>query len=201
MILWQPIPGETPIDDVSKHNIKGNRSRADLNAAEARNLLEAAIKYLAAKPSRHRAPFTMRWVKQLHREIFGHVWSWAGSFRSTQTKFGVPVSQIERDLDNLLRDLEQWSSSGMPWLEQAGRLHHRAVAIEPFVNGNGHWARMLTNIWLKQHDQPITQWPSDLNDQTENRQQYLQAIRQADGHDLESLIAMHQRYSLKSPVQ
>ena len=195
MIVWKSIPGETPINDVPQLKIKGLGSRADLNIAEAQNLLSATIKYLAAKPSHRQAPFTVTWGRQLHREMLGHVWGWAGSFRNTQTNIGVPAPQIETDLHNLLIDLEQWPSSDMPWPEQAGRLHHRAVAIHPFVNGNGRWARMLANIWLKQHDQPITQWPSDLNDQTKIRQQYLQAIRQADAHHLEPLIALHRQYS------
>ena len=194
-ILWKPIPGETPIDDLSQLKIKGIRSRADLNVAEARNLLEAAIKYLAAKPSHRLAPFTATWTKQLHREMLGHVWGWAGSFCTTQTNIGVPVPLIETNLHNLLNDLKQWPSSDMPWPEQAARLHHRAVAIHPFANGNGRWARMLANVWLKQHDQPITQWPSDLNDQTKIRQQYLKAIRRSDTHDLEPLIALHRRFS------
>ena len=34
-------------------------------------------------------------------------------------------------------------------LEQAVLIHHRAVQIHPFRNGNGRWSRMLSNIWLR----------------------------------------------------
>ena len=40
--------------------------------------------------------------------------------------------------------------------EQAVLLHHRAVQIHPFENGNGRWSRLLANIWLKKHAHPIT---------------------------------------------
>lgn len=47
----------------------------------------------------------------------------------------------------------------------AAEFHHRAVWVHPFEDGNGRWARLLANIWLMQHDQPVTIWPAtDLRD-------------------------------------
>ena len=73
---------------------------------------------------------------------------------------------------------------GMRLLEQAVRLHHRAVRIHPFPNGNGRWARMLANIWLKRHGQPITAWPEEtIGTRSVVRDEYLAAIRAADEGD------------------
>lgn len=56
MTDWATRPGETPIDDVSGLIARGVKSRQELNVAEADNIREVIIKYLAAKPSRDLAP-------------------------------------------------------------------------------------------------------------------------------------------------
>lgn len=47
----------------------------------------------------------------------------------------------------------------MDVVERAARLHHRAVEIHPFVNGNGRWARTLSNIYLVNQRSPYVAWP------------------------------------------
>ena len=79
MTGWQTLPGETPIDDISGLKVKGVTTRSELNKIEAENIRKAVVKYLAAKPSRRTAPFDLPWVLQLHREMFGDVWAWAGT--------------------------------------------------------------------------------------------------------------------------
>ena len=93
------------------------------------------------------APFDFVWALQLHKEMFGQVWTWAGSTRKIDLNLGVPWQQVEIQLYDLLLRLPYWKD--MPLFEQAARLHHGAVAIHPFENGNGRWSRMLANIWLK----------------------------------------------------
>lgn len=54
----------------------------------------------------------------------------------------------------------------------------RGVAIHPFLNGNGRWARMLANIWLKRNGHPITEWPeATISFKSVIRDEYLAAIR------------------------
>lgn len=190
---WTPIPGETPIDDLSGLIDKRIITRAQLSEAEARNILTATIKYLAAPPSEQSAPFDLRWIKKLHAEMFGEVWDWGGKLRRTQTNIGVAPHAIETGLAELLADLMAWRESDMPLIEQAVRLHHRAVLIHPFPNGNGRWSRMIADIWLLQHGgKPIT-WPADINGESPIRDEYLKALRQADDYDLKPLLAMYQR--------
>jgi len=38
MAVWKPIPGETPIDDISGLKPKGVTTRAQFNDVEARNI-------------------------------------------------------------------------------------------------------------------------------------------------------------------
>ena len=71
--------------------------------------------------------------------------------RTAELNIGVPPHRIDVDLKNLMDDLAFWRESGeMDLIEQVARLHHRSVAIHPFLNGNGRWSRLLANIFLKQ---------------------------------------------------
>ena len=140
---------------------RGCARRAELNRAEAENIREAVVKYLAAKPSRRSAPFTLEWTKRLHKQMFGDVWKWAGAFRRENLNLGCDWHQVPMQLQALLDDLEFWEGQGDAFLDQSVWLHHRSVRIHPFSNGNGRVARMLANIWLKRRGQAITMWPEE----------------------------------------
>ncbi len=99
-------------------------------------------------------------------------------------------------LQALLDDVVFWQEHGEDILEQAVRLHHRAVSIHPFLNGNGRWARMLANIWLKRHGQSITEWPEETMGSTSViRDEYLAAIRAADAGDEQRLVFLLRRFT------
>ena len=196
---WDPVPDETPIDPsglIPKHIV----TRADLSVAEAKNVHKAAVKYLAARPTSRRAPFNLQWVYKLHREMFGEVWAWAGTRRTGSLNLGVEHYLIDTSLQQMLDDLVYWRDhAGMPVIEQAARLHHTAVHIHPFLNGNGRWSRMLANIWLKQMRAPLTMWPDQLlGVASVIRAEYIDCIKAADHNDLAPLIAMHLRYTEKA---
>ena len=194
MSPWETIPGETPID-ISGLKIKGVTNRRELNIVEAANIRKAVVKYLAAKPSRRAASFTFDWCLQLHGEMFGDVWQWAGEVRTRDLNLGIPHHQVRGKLNGLLKDLECWPGFGMEVVEQATRLHFRAVDIHPFENGNGRWSRMLANIWLQLNDHPPIVWPEEvIGTESVVRNEYLAAIRSADAGDYQPLIAMHRRY-------
>lgn len=196
MAVWKSIPGETPIDDISGLKLKGVTIRAQLNDVEARNIRKAVMRYLATKPSRRQAPFTLEWCYKLHRQMFDEVWRWAGQRRSTELNIGVPPHRIDVDLKNLMDNLAFWREKGeMDIIEQVARLHHRAVFIHPFLNGNGRWSRLLANIFLKQSMDKVTIWPEEtVGNASIIREEYLAAVRSADNGDYSQLIALHRRY-------
>lgn len=187
-----PIRGQTPLDDVSGLRIKSIRTTGELNAAEAENIRKATLRYLASKPSSRVARFDVAWLLRLHKQMFGEVWTWAGTLRTGETNIGSPPHQIETDLHNLIADLGEWKTSGMPLTEQAARLHHAAVRIHPFPNGNGRWSRMLANIWLKLNGAEPTEWPeTTIGTASTVRDEYLEAVRAADRGDIAPLLALH----------
>jgi Fic-DOC domain mobile mystery protein B len=195
MPIFEPVPGETPIDDVSGLKIRGITTRAELSEFEARNIAKATLKYLAARPSRRSAKFDLPWCLKLHQEMFGEVWAWAGKVRTGELSIGVKFYLIQEQLAAVLQDLESWTGFGMGLVEQSARLHHRAVLIHPFQNGNGRWARMLANIWLKRERAPIIAWPERIIDQTSViRSRYIAAIQAADRHKYDALIGLHREF-------
>jgi Fic-DOC domain mobile mystery protein B len=195
MSVWGLLPGETPID-VSGLKRKEIGTRAELNRAEAENIRKAVVRYLAARPSHRAAPFTLSWKTRLHKQMFGDVWKWAGVFRRENLNIGCDWHQVPIQLQALLDDLAFWEEQGVAWLDQATRLLHRAVWVHPFPNGNGRWARMLANIWLKRHGHPITEWPEEtIGSSRVVREEYLAAIRAADHGDEGPLRELHRRFT------
>ena len=82
-------------------------------------------------------------------------------------------------------------------LIKAGLAHIHFLTIHPFEDGNGRWARLLANIWLMQHDQPVTIWPATDLRETESpiRGEYIAAMKQADLRNYGPLIDLHKRFS------
>lgn len=60
----------------------------------------------------------------------------------------------------------------------ASRAHHGLVAIHPFVDGNGHTARLLMNLVLLRHGYP----PACLR--VEDRPRYYDALEMAGHGDM-----------------
>ena len=192
MSPWQPVEGETPID-LSDLKVRV-KTRAELNALEFVNISKAIAKYLSAKPSRRMAPFNIEWCGKLHRQMFGDVLRRAGEFRTSDTNIGVPHGQVEPMLHNLMENLPHWKDR--PLVEQAADLHHQAVAIHPFANGNGRWSRLLANIWLRRHAHPVIRWPEEtIGSQSPIRRRYLDAIRAADAGNLCPLVELHETHA------
>lgn len=188
--------GQTPIDDISGLRDRSLRTQSQLNEAEAENIRTAVIRYLAVRPTRKAAPFDMGWFSKLHAEMFGRVWSWAGVFRKRELNIGSPPHLIGVHLQELVDDLNYWHGAGVPLLEQGVRLHHRSVQVHPFLNGNGRWARMLCNVWLRREGGPMIVWPDTTIGKTSTiRSEYLDALRAADRGDLSILLRLHERYA------
>ena len=108
---------------------------------------------------------------------------------------GIAWHLVPEQILSLTLDLPRWGNSGMSLLEQAAQLHYRAVWIHPFENGNGRWARLLANIWLRRHEAPLVVWPEDMSQQESPiRNDYLEALNAADNGDFSSLLELHRQY-------
>ena len=187
-------PGETPIDDVSELKVSVG-TRGELNHLEAANILTATIKHLGRVPTAAEAPFDFGWLRQVHRDMFGQVWGWAGRLRRHDVNIGVPWPQVETRLYDLCERLPYWSA--MPAVEAAALLHWELVVIHPFHNGNGRWSRLVSNVRLLMTAGRVVVWPSDVERvESPVRGEYLAALKQADAGRFEPLNELHERFAV-----
>ncbi len=192
---WSSKPGETPLEDLSGLRLKiVNPAREQVERFEAMNISKAREKYFIRKITHRRAPFDLPWIIKLHKEMLADVWDWAGEFRKTNKSVGVDKHQINIQLIQMLNDLSAWPKMNMDILEQAVKLHHRSVQIHPFENGNGRWARMLCDIWLRKNAKPSIEWPVTLEKESPIRAEYIRALKAADNMDERPLLELHKRY-------
>ncbi|HLD50145.1 MAG TPA: mobile mystery protein B [bacterium] len=186
--------GQTPIDDISglKLNIT---TQGELNRAEYENYRKANQKYRLEKITSKLAPFTFDWLCQLHSEILGDVWAWAGEIRKSEKTIGFLHHKIGSGIHQLLYELGQWEKEKIQASEIAVRLHFRLVTIHPFENGNGRWARLATNIYLRKNGLHFINWPAQTDEIKTFRPDYIEALRQAEKENLDPLRSLHAKYS------
>lgn len=186
---------DTPFDS-SGLLLTSVKTLADLDNVEFQHISKVYLKYLAARPTARQAPFTYAWLLLLHKEMFGKVWGWAGEIRLTEKTIGIAPEKIPEQLGSLVMDIEHWSDNDQ--LFNATTIHHRAVQIHPFENGNGRWARLLANIWLARTGCPVVEWPeAEFKGNVHPlRAAYVDALRQADNYNIGPLLELHKRYCL-----
>jgi len=142
--------------------------------------------------SKRRNLLSREFIVTLHERMFGDTWRWAGEFRKTEKNIGVAPEAIEVEIKKLCEDTEaQLKEKSRSIDEIAARFHHRLVYIHPFPNGNGRFARTMTDLLLVQHDSERFTWGAgDLSsDTSEVRKRYISALRAADGRKYSELFA------------
>jgi len=189
------IDDATPFGDVSGLKLPNNKvyTLNEVYEKEAENIANATIKYLSAPPSKREATFSYGWMMDLHNEMFGDVWDWAGKLRKIELSIGIKAYLVPMELKKLCDDMAYWDKNKtFDVFETATRIHHRAVQIHPFQNGNGRWSRMLANIYLRQNGKMPVRWQEDLlAKENPKRSEYIEALKKADNGDYNDLIELH----------
>lgn len=185
--------GATPLDPDEREGLLylHVETRQELNTLEQQNIL-LGLKWLA-KQRKYRDYLSEDFACELHRQLFGKVWRWAGKFRKTEKNIGIDPLHIGVQLRLLLDDARYWVEHGTFNREEfAAHFHHRLVSIHPFPNGNGRHARIMTDVILERVlHQPAVEWGAGaLLDDNAHRQGYLAALRAADQHNYAALIAI-----------
>ncbi len=175
--------GATPLDpdEIEGLRFKHVETRGELNQLEQQNI-QNGLKWLERQKSIPEI-LSESFIRRLHKELFGNVWSWAGRFRLTGKYLGVDPTVIGVELRNLLDDTNYWiEHDTFDRLEFAARFHHRLVQIHAFPNGNGRHARIMTDVVLERllGEQRLGWGNTSLDDQGKVRMAYIGALRQAD---------------------
>ena len=161
--------------------------RRELNEAEQENIVRGQGWALG----RRRVLLSEKFVRELHRQMLGDVWRWAGRFRTSERNIGIDHWEIPVALRHLLDDVKAWMECNTyPPDEIAVRFHHRLVQIHPFPNGNGRHSRLMADLLVMQLGRERFSWGREsLRDAGVARGRYIQALRSADHHDIGLLLA------------
>lgn len=183
--------GVTPLDPDELDGLKFKHvaTRGELDQLEQACITEG-LKWL--NKQKNPDVLSEAFVLELHKRLFGSVWKWAGTFRRTEKNIGVDPIQIAIQLRQLLDDAKYWiEHDTYSPKELAARFHHKLVFIHPFPNGNGRHARIMADAVLtKLLNEPAMDWAGGYRQEAMNkrRNQYIAALRAADGHDISALL-------------
>jgi Fic-DOC domain mobile mystery protein B len=192
-VQYHYIAGQTPLDEEEKRAlIPSLITREDLNAFEQENILEARQWAMQQATLSKLDVFTEKFLLNLHKRMFGHVWKWAGTFRKTNKNIGVDRLCIITELHQLLGDALYWSDhKTYPISDLAVIFHHRLVKIHLFPNGNGRHARMCADVIVAKFNGEKLSWGGnlDLTRPDDLRTLYIAALRDADTGHYQPLLA------------
>ena len=142
--------GETPIDedmrDFLTERYQDIVTKDELNLAESENIFEA-MEWLQDHPfDTPNEMLNQVALRDLHRQMFHLVWTWAGQIRTRETNMGIDPLQITHEWEVALRNAK-WQIDHDTYRSEeiCVRLHRRMLEIHCFPNGNGRHARLVAN--------------------------------------------------------
>lgn len=187
------IDGQTPLSEEEKDGLKipSITTREELDEFEQLNI-EKAIQWTFGKKIKAEELLSEKFVKDLHKRMYGDVWKWAGSFRNSEKNLGIKSYLIPVQLKQLIDDAKFWyENNTFPSVEIAIRFKHELVSIHCFPNGNGRHSRLMADLILeKLYGEPFLSWGSfNLVNVTDKRKEYIAALKQADKRQIEPLIS------------
>jgi len=190
---FELVNGQTPLDEEEKDGllISTITTHGELDEFEQLNI-EKAIRWTLSRKFKSDQILTEKFVKLVHKKMYGDVWVWAGEFRKTNKNIGVDRYQIAIELQKLIGDCKFWIINGTyPPDEIAVRFKHRIVQIHCFSNGNGRHSRLMGDLIIeKVFGNPVFTWGAnaDLAKAGDTRATYLAAIKAADLEDIQPLL-------------
>lgn len=101
----QYIEGQTPLSEDEQEGLKipSITTREELDEFEQLNI-EKAIQWTLGKRLKAEQLFSEKFIKDLHKRMYGEVWKWAGTFRTSEKNIGIKSYLISIELKQLLDD-------------------------------------------------------------------------------------------------
>lgn len=120
-------------------------------------------------------------LRELHRRLYGEIWTWAGAFRPRELNIGVAPEQIAMELRGSLETLRyRWEHADNCTARELGiATHAEGVRIHPFTDGNGRATRLHADlVFLSAQDAETPQ----LYDWQLGKRTYIDLLREYDRH-------------------
>ncbi|MBC5839337.1 mobile mystery protein B [Flavobacterium muglaense] len=184
--------GQTPLDENEKEGlkIKSITTQQELDEFEQLNI-EKALEWTISSNLKTEKILSEKFIKDLHKKMYGDVWMWAGEFRKTNKNIGIKWTQVAVELKYLIDDAKYWiENQTYSQDEIAIRFKHRIVAIHCFPNGNGRHSRMMADIIIEfVFGKEVFSWQkSNMIKADETRKSYISALKEADNGNIKPLI-------------
>ena len=193
-LILSYTPGQTPLDEDEKAGIllPHISTIGELNEFEQLNIQEAFEWLMKQRTISTKLILTEKFIKDIHRRMFGSVWKWAGAFRKTNKNIGVDWFHIAESVRILIDDCRFWIEKNVYCKDEiAIRFKHRLVAIHPFPNGNGRHSRLMADILIEYglNEKPFS-WGNNANLVTSSdvRSSYINALKEADSGNYKPLL-------------
>jgi fido (protein-threonine AMPylation protein) len=132
-------------------------------------------------------------VRELHGQLYGDIWTWAGGFRKRELNIGVAPEQIAVELRSSLETIRyRWGKTDDWSPRELGiAAHADTVRIHPFTDGNGRTTRLLADLVFiaAQDGETLEQYDWELD-----KPRYIALLHEYDAHrnprDLAAFIAV-----------
>ena len=184
--------GQTPLDEDEKEGLKIKSITMQKELDEFEQLtIEKAVEWTIRTKFKPEKILTEKFIKNLHKKMYGDVWKWAGEFRKTEKNIGIQWTQIGIALKNLIDDTKYWiENKSYPPEEIAIRFKYRIVSIHCFPNGNGRHSRIMADIIIESiFRKEVFDWQkSNMVKADETRKKYIQSLKDADNGNILPLI-------------
>lgn len=187
-------PGQTPIDEEEKEGLKilSVTTNGELDEFEQKNI-EQGVSWTIGRKMTSDKLLSEIFVKELHKRMFGEVWSWAGKFRDTEKNIGIENWKVPTEFRILLDDVKFWiENNSFSEDEIAIRFKHRIVSIHCFPNGNGRHSRLMADLIAEKiFRRAVFSWGQrngELSNASGLRAEYLRALKKADLGEFNDLI-------------
>ena len=184
--------GQTPLSEEEKESLKIKviTTQGELDQFEQLNI-EKAVEWTMRTRLKPDKILTEKFMKDLHKKMYGDVWKWAGEFRTSEKNIGIKWPLIGVELKKLLDDANYWieNETNIPE-EIAIRFKHRLVSIHCFPNGNGRHSRMIADIIMESiFKENVFSWhQSNMTKPNDTRKEYISALKKADNGEITPLI-------------
>jgi fido (protein-threonine AMPylation protein) len=120
-------------------------------------------------------------LRELHKQLYGDIWIWAGIFRKRELNIGVEPWMIATELRSSLDTIRyRWDNTDDWSARELGiAAHAETVRIHPFTDGNGRTTRLLADLVFvaTQDGEALEQYDWELD-----KPRYIALLREYDSH-------------------
>lgn len=177
-------------------NLLNLSTQADIEQSEFQGFLYAAL-YFSQKLNK-RTRFNLKYIADIHKKALGHLYSFAGKYRTVNMSKGGFVFPSVLYLEQSMQQFEKEFLLPLPnqydninlLVKDIAAIHAELLFIHPFREGNGRTARLLASLMAQKEGFP----PLNFKIITEDKfTGYVQAVQKAADKDysyMEKIIRM-----------